>query len=118
MWDLIVSVPDHCLSFYFVHMWIMGRCIIFTGIRLLLLICPCISSFFFLSSFQTLKFLVALLSGTVMPRRLEIGTHVDSRWMYRVYQNQAAAAYSSLFLFFSFSSIQTLKFSSHFSQEL
>ena len=19
MWDLIVSVPDHCLSFYFVH---------------------------------------------------------------------------------------------------
>ena len=20
MWDLIVSVPDHCLSFYFVHL--------------------------------------------------------------------------------------------------
>ena len=20
MWDLIVSVPDHCLSFYYVHM--------------------------------------------------------------------------------------------------
>ena len=25
MWDLIVSVPDHCLSFYFViHAWNSG----------------------------------------------------------------------------------------------
>ena len=22
MWDLIVSVPDHCLSFYFSHLFI------------------------------------------------------------------------------------------------
>ena len=22
MWDLIVSVPDHCLSFYFTHIFI------------------------------------------------------------------------------------------------
>ena len=34
------------------------------------------------------------------PRRLKLGTHVDSGWMYRVYQNQAAAAYSPLYFFF------------------
>ena len=44
------------------------------------------------------------------PRRLKFGTHVDSRQMYCVYWNQAAAAYSSLY-FFSFLSLQfqTLK---------
>ena len=31
------------------------------------------------------------------PRKLELGTHKDSGQMYRVYQNQAAAAYSSLY---------------------
>ena len=37
------------------------------------------------------------------PRRLKLGTHVDSGQMYPVYRNQAAAAYSSLlFLHFSF----------------
>ena len=51
---------------------------------------------FFLSNFQTLKIFVTLLSGTVRPRRSKLGTHVNSGWMYRVYQNQAAAAYSSL----------------------
>ena len=55
---------------------------------------------FFLSSFQILKFFVTPLSGTVRPRRLKLGTHVDSGWMYHVYQNQAAAAYSSLYFFF------------------
>ena len=34
------------------------------------------------------------------PRRLKLGIHVDSGWMYGVYQNQAAAAYSSLYFFF------------------
>ena len=34
------------------------------------------------------------------PRRLKLSTHVDSGWMYGVYQNQAAAAYSSLYFFF------------------
>ena len=44
-------------------------------------------------------------------RRLKLGTHVDSGQMYRVYRNQAAAAYSSLyFSFFFFSNFQTLKF--------
>ena len=33
----------------------IGRCIVYTGIRLLLLICPFISSVFFLSDFQALK---------------------------------------------------------------
>ena len=38
---------------------------------------------------------------------MKLGTHVDSGQMYRVYQNQAAAAYSSLY-FFIFLSLQTL----------
>ena len=60
---------------------------------------------FFLSNFQTLKCFVTLLSGTVRPSRLKLSTHVDSRWMYRVYQNQAAAAYSSLYFLFFLSQI-------------
>ena len=72
------------------------------------LIRPFISSFFFLSNFQTLKFFVTLFLGTVRPRRLKFGTRVDSRQMYRVYRNQAAAAYSSLY-FFSFLSLQFSK---------
>ena len=68
--------------------------------------------FIFLSlQFSTLKFLVTLSSGAVRPRRLKLGTHVDSGQMYHVYRNQAAAAYSSLY-FFIFLSLQfsTLKF--------
>ena len=38
------------------YTWTVGRCIMYTGIRLLLLIHP-LSSFFFLSNYQTLKFL-------------------------------------------------------------
>ena len=82
----------------------------YTGIRLLLLIHPFISSFFFLSNFQTLKFFVTLFSGTARPRRLKLGTHVDSGQMYRVYRNQATAVYSSLYLFFFLSNFQTLEF--------
>ena len=77
----------------------VDRCIVYTRIRLLLLICPFISSFFFLSNFQTLKFFVTLFSGTVRPRRLKHGTQEDSGQLYCVYRNQAAAAYLSLFLF-------------------
>ena len=68
--------------------------------------------FIFLSlQFSTLKYFVTLFSGTVRPRRLKLGTHVDSGQMYHVYRNQAAAAYSSLY-FFIFLSLQfsTLKF--------
>ena len=83
-----------------VYTWTVGRCIVYTGIRLLLLLIrPFISSFFFLSNFQTLKFLVTLFSQTVRLRRLKLCTLVDSGKMYRVYRNQAAATYSSLYVF-------------------
>ena len=49
-----------------------------------------------------MKVFVTLFSGTVRPRRLKLGTDMDSGQMYR---NQAAAAYSS-FYFFIFLSLQ------------
>ena len=55
----------------------VGTCIVYTGISLLLLIRPFIYSFFFLSNFQTFKFFVTLVSETVWPRRLKLGTHVQ-----------------------------------------
>ena len=62
--------------------------------------------FIFLSvQFSTLKFFITLFSGTVRPRRLKLGTHIDSGQMYLVYWNQAAAFYSSLY-FFIFLSLQ------------
>ena len=141
----------------------MGGCIVYTGFSLLLLILRFISSFFFLSNFQTLNIFVTLFSGTVedwnlvhtwtvvgwlcipesgccclfvplffhfsssnfqtlkifvtlfsgtsRPRRLRLGAHVDNGWTYRVYGNQAAAAYLSLISsFFFLSNFQTLKF--------
>ena len=95
----------------FIHTWTVGRCIVCTGIRLLLRIRPLISSVFFLSNFLTLKFFATLFSGTVRPRRLKLYTHVDSGQMYPVYRNQAAAAYSSLnFSVFFLSNFLTLKF--------
>ena len=101
-----------------VHTWTVGRCIMCTGIRLLLLIRPFISSFFCLTNFQHWNFSSHFL-GTVRPRRLKVGTHLDSGQVYHVYQNQAAAAYSSLY-FFIFLSLQFSywNFLSHFSQEL
>ena len=68
--------------------------------------------FIFLSlQFSTSKIFVTLFSGTVRPRRLKLGTHVDSGQMYHVYRNQAALVYLSLY-FFIFLSLQfsTLKF--------
>ena len=61
--------------------------------------------------FSTLKCFVTLFLRTVRPRRLKLGTHVDSGQVYHAYQNQAAAAYLSLY-FFIFLSLQfsTLKF--------
>ena len=83
-----------------VHPWTMAGCIVYTGIRMLLLICPCIFSFFFLSNFQTLNIFVTLFSKTVRPRRLKLGTNVDNGWMYRVYRNQAARCSLFIPLFF------------------
>ena len=101
----------NCEAWNLVHSWTVGRCIMCTVIRLLLLIHPFISSFFFLCNFQTLKFFVTLFSGTVRPKRLKLGTHMDSGQMYSVFWNQAVAAYLSLcFSLFFLSNFQTLKF--------
>ena len=67
--------------------------------------------FIFLSlQFSTLKFFVTLFSGTMRPRRLKIGTLVNSGQMYHVYQIQAAAYLSLFSSFFFLSNFQTLKF--------
>ena len=97
-----------------VQMWIVGWCIVYTGIRLLLLIHHIISSFSFLSSFQHWKIFITFFSGTVRSRRLKLGTHVVSGQMYRVYRNQAAA-YLSLYSFFFLSNFQTKFFVTLFS---
>ena len=72
---------------------------------------PFISSFFFLSNFQTFKFFVTIFSGTVRLRRFKLGTRMDSGQMYRVNRNKAAAAaaYLSLYSIFFLSNFQTLK---------
>ena len=104
LWDL----EDWNLA----HTWTVDRCIVYTVFRLLLLfICLFISSFFFLFNLQTFKIFVTLFSETVWPRRLKLGTHMNSEQMYRVYRNQTAAAYSSLYFSFLFlSNFQTLNF--------
>ena len=82
----------------------VDKCIVYTGISLLLLILSFIIIFFiFVEIFRP------LFPVTVRPRRLKLGTHVDSGQMYRVYRHQAAAAYSSLYSFFFLSNFQTLK---------
>ena len=50
------------------------------GVRLLLHIRTCFSSFFFLASFQTLniKYFVAFFSGTVGPTKLKLDTNEDN----------------------------------------
>ena len=55
--------------------------------------------FFIFLSLQcsTLKFFVTLFLGTMRPRRLKLGAHMDSGQIYHVYQNQTAAAYSSFY---------------------
>ena len=73
----------------------------YTGIRPLLLIHPFISSFFFISHFQT-KVFVALFSGTMRSTKLKLGTHVDNGLMYRIYWNQTAALLIHPFIHFSF----------------
>ena len=60
------------------------------------LICTFISSFFFPSNYQALRFFVGVFLGTMRPRRSKLGTYLDNGWMYHVYRNLAAAAYSSL----------------------
>ena len=68
-------------------------------------------------TFQTLEFFVTLFSRTVRPRRLKLGTHVDSGEMYHVYRNQAAAAYLSLYFIFLSLQFSTFKFFCHTNYE-
>ena len=92
-------------------MWTVGRCIVYTGIRLLLLFIPLFLHF----SFS--QFFITLSSGTLRLRRLKLGTHLDNGQMYRVYWNQASAIYSSLYFFIilslNFHSFLFLQFSIH-----
>ena len=60
--------------------------------------------------FSYIQNFITLLSGIVSARKLKLGTHMNSGWMYPVYRNKAAAAYSSLFSFFFLSNFQRLKF--------
>ena len=94
----------------------MGRCILCIEIRLLLLCVPLFLHFSFSPIFK-IDIFRHIFSGTVRPRRLKLGTHVDSRQMYRFYRNQVIADYSSLYCsFFFLSNCQTLKcFVKHFS---
>ena len=83
--------------------WTMGRCIVYTGIFVPL-------SFHFSLPFSRIKKLFAtLFSGTMRPRILKLRTHVDSRQMYRVYRNQAAALICPFISFFFLSNFQALK---------
>ena len=79
---------------------------------------PFIFYFFFLQ-YSSIKIFITLFLGTMRPRRLKLVAHVDNGWLYRIYQT--AAAYLSLYFFFSFLSLQfsNIKmFLSHLSQEL
>ena len=84
-----------------VQTWTVGGCMVYTRIRLLLLICPFIFSF---SKIQILKF-SSHFSQELRPRRLKLGAHMDNGWMYGVYHNQVAAIYLFLY-FFIFLSLQ------------
>ena len=73
LWDL----EDWNLA----HTWTVDKCIVYNVFRLLLFICPFVSSFFFLSNFQTFKFFITLFPETLWPRKLKLSTHMDSEQM-------------------------------------
>ena len=83
----------------------------YTEIRLLLHIHPFISSFFFISNFQTLKFFVTLFSGTVRPRRLKLGTHGQWTDVSCIQESGCCCLFVLLFLHFSFSQFFVTLFS-------
>ena len=97
----------------------MGTCIVYTGIRLLLLIHPFISSFSFLTHFQALKILSEFswellgLEGWNFLQTWTVGwciMHTKISLLLLIH------FFSSSFFFLS--SFQRLKILSHFSQEL
>ena len=102
-----------------VHTWTVGRCIMYTGIRLLLLIRPFISSFFFLSKFQHWNFSSHFsreLWGLEVWKLVHTWT-VGRCIMYtRIRLLLLIHPFISSFIFLS--NVQHWNFSSHFSQEL
>ena len=74
-------------SLNLVHMVTVGWFIMYTGFRLLFLIHPFISSFLFLSNFQTVNCFFTFFSGTVRHRKLKVNTKMKSGSVYRVYWN-------------------------------
>ena len=84
------------------------------------LIHPLFFHFSFCPVFKHQKFSSHFSQELWGPRRLKLGTHLESGQMYCVYRNQAAAAYLFIYFFhFSFSPVfKHWNFSSHFSQEL
>ena len=87
--------------------WADVLCIPYSGC------CYLLSPYFFIFlslqfSNKKMFFTLSSDSETVCPRRLKLGTHMNSEQMYRAYRNQSAAAYSLThpFIFhFSFSPI-------------
>ena len=63
MWDLIVSVPDHCLSFYF----IMGK----VRIDIYCYLCRYFDSTFLESCFFSCFFFLLLLFETLLSQKNE-----------------------------------------------
>ena len=86
-------------TWYTYKQWVYVRVrIVYIAIKLLqLLIHPFILFIFLSLQFSDIKCFVALFSGTVRPRYLKLVTHVECEWLYRVYRNRAAAAYSPLY---------------------
>ena len=101
-----------------VTLWTVGRCIICTRIRLLLLICPFISSFFFLSNFQHWNFLSHFSQELWGLENWKL-IHLWTVGRCIVYTGiRLLLLIGPLISPFSFSNFQTLKFSVHFYQEL
>ena len=105
----VINISQELLHIEFCNLaqmlWIIC-CFMWKRTRLVLLILPLISSFFFLSNFQISNNFISLFPGTERPTKLKLGSHMDSRLVYHVYLNQAAGAY----LFFYFFNFLSLKF--------
>ena len=95
-------------------LWIIC-CFMWKRTRLLLLILPLISSFFFLSNFQISHNFISLFSGTERPTKLKLGPHMNSRLVYHVYLESGCWSYFFISSIFFLSNSKTLKFLSHFS---
>ena len=81
--EMFCDIFHRIYEAYKVETWTMCGCIKYIQIRLLLLICLFISSFFLFSNFETLKFFITFVSGNVRPTKLKHGTHLNNGWMYR-----------------------------------